>query len=224
MRIYAHRGASATEPENTLRAFQRALDLGVEGIELDVQATADRVPVILHDRDLARTTNGTGNVDEITFDDLQTFDAGHGEHVPTFHEVLVLVGDRVHLDIEVKQAGIEREILAVLARCSDVRYSISSFDWRVLETLRSLSPEIDLWPLTVVVSDAVIATASTIGATAVALYAQSYNEESATRLRVAGLDAMIWTVNDVSTAQHLQQLGAAALCTDVPETMLKGLR
>src|SRR3954452_11230788 len=100
MRIYAHRGASATEPENTLRAFQRALDLGVEGIELDVQATADRVPVILHDRDLARTTNGTGNVDEITFDDLQTFDAGDGEHVPTLHEVLDLVGDRIHLDIE----------------------------------------------------------------------------------------------------------------------------
>lgn len=223
MRIYAHRGASASEPENTLRAFQRALDLGVDGIELDVQATSDRVPVILHDRDLARTTNGTGHVDELALDDLQQLDAGQGETVPTLHDVLSLVGDRAHLDIEVKQAGIEREIIAVLARCSDVRYSISSFDWRVLEAFRSLSAEIDLWPLTVVVSDAVFETASRLGSTAVALYAPSYTTESADRLRAAGLNAMIWTVNDVPTARHMLQLGAAALCTDVPETMLNGL-
>jgi glycerophosphoryl diester phosphodiesterase len=223
MRIYAHRGASASEPENTLRAFQRALDLGVDGIELDVQATADRVPVILHDRDLARTTNGTGHVDELSLDDLQQLDAGRGEHIPTLREVLELVGDRVHLDIEVKQAGIEREIMAALARRSDVRYSISSFDWRILETLRSLSPEIDLWPLTVVVSDALIETASRISATAVALYAPSYTTESATHLREAGLNAVIWTVNDLPTAQKVQQLGATALCTDVPEAMLADL-
>lgn len=219
MRIYAHRGASASEPENTLRAFQRALDLGVDGIELDVQATLDHVPVILHDRDLSRTTNGTGHVDEVAFDDLQHLDAGGGEKIPTLHDVLMLVGNRVHLDIEVKQAGIEREIMAVLARCADIRFSISSFDWRVLETFRSLSPEIDLWLLTVVVSDALIETAARLGATAVALYASSFTDASATRLREAGLNVMIWTVNDDAEATRVRDLGAWGLCTDKPETI-----
>src|SRR6266508_4424456 len=116
MRIYAHRGASATEPENTLRAFRRALDIGAEGIEFDVHLTADRVPVVIHDRNVARTTNGRGNVDELTLAELTELDAGNSERIPTFHDVLDLVGDRVHLDVEIKQAGIEREVLATLAR------------------------------------------------------------------------------------------------------------
>lgn len=220
MQIYAHRGASKLEPENTLRAFQRAVELGVAGIELDVQATADRVPVVIHDRDLSRTTDGSGHVDELTLAELQTLDAGKGERVPTLHEVLDLVGDRVHLDIEIKQAGIEREVVATLNRCAGVRYAISSFDWRILETLRELLPEVELWPLTVVVSDALLAIAAKLKSPAVALYAPSYTADAADRLRDAGLKAMIWTVNDVANATRINDLGAWGLCTDVPEHML----
>src|SRR5918997_6417535 len=114
--IYAHRGASAIHPENTLRAFQHALALGVDGIELDVHATADGIPVVIHDRDVGRTTDGTGYVDEIQLARLQTFDAGDGERVPTLAEVLELVGSAAHLDVEIKGSGVERAVLDVLAQ------------------------------------------------------------------------------------------------------------
>src|SRR5215207_5148781 len=101
MLIYAHRGASVDHPENTLRAFRHALALGVDGIELDVHATADGIPVVIHDRDIRRTTTGVGYVDEIPLAWLQTFDAGAGERVPSLAEVLALVGDAARLDVEI---------------------------------------------------------------------------------------------------------------------------
>src|SRR5215216_2965630 len=118
--IYAHRGASAVHPENTLLAFRQALAVGVDGIELDVHATADGIPVVIHDRDIGRTTDGVGYVDQIQLARLETFDAGDGERVPTLAEVLALVGDAAHLDIEIKGAGIERVVLEVLAKYHDV--------------------------------------------------------------------------------------------------------
>src|SRR3954451_9459692 len=116
MLIYAHRGASAIHPENTLRAFRHALAIGADGIELDVHATADGIPVVIHDRDVERTTDGGGYVDEMPLARLETFDAGDGERVPTLAAVLTLVGDAAQLDIEIKGAGFKRAVLEVLAQ------------------------------------------------------------------------------------------------------------
>src|SRR5918995_540256 len=147
MMIYAHRGASAIHPENTLRAFRHALALGVDGIEFDVHATADGIPVVIHDRDVERTTDGAGYVDEMPLARLQTFDAGDGERVPTLAAVLALVGDAVQLDIEIKGLGIERAVLEVLAQYPAVTWAISSFDWNTLRTVRRLDAAAELWPL-----------------------------------------------------------------------------
>src|SRR3954467_9018503 len=120
MLIYAHRGASAIHPENTLRAFRHALAIGADGIELDVHATADGTPVVIHDRDVERTTDGAGYVDEMPLARLETLDAGDGERVPTLAAVLELVGAAVQLDIEIKGAGVERAALEVLAEYPNV--------------------------------------------------------------------------------------------------------
>lgn len=98
----AHRGASAYEPENTLRAFARAIDMGATLIELDVHLSRDGQPVVIHDADLSRTTTGTGSVSDLTLDEIQRFDAGLGEHVPTLGEVIDLVSGQVQLYIELK--------------------------------------------------------------------------------------------------------------------------
>lgn len=223
MRIYAHRGASATEPENTLRAFRRAIELGVDGIEFDVHATAERVPVVIHDRNVARTTRGQGNIDELSLDNVLDLDAGRGERVPTLHDVLALVGDRARLDVEVKQGGIEREVLATLARCPDARWAISSFDWNVLRAIRAISAEAELWLLSSFVSDALFATAKELNASAVSLFAAAYTAESAARLAAAGLGVVVWTVNNVAGAVRCRDLGAVGLCTDDPERIMRGL-
>src|SRR5918997_6489066 len=125
--IYAHRGASAVHPENTLRAFRHALALGVDGIELDVHATSDGIPVVIHDRNVERTTDGLGYVDEIPLARFRTLDAGDGERVPKLDEVLELVGEVARLDVEIKGSRIEPAVLDVLGQYRDTSWAISSF-------------------------------------------------------------------------------------------------
>lgn len=224
MLIYAHRGASAAEPENTLAAFRLALELGVDGVELDVWATRDGVPVVLHDRSLERTTNGTGNVDELTLAELRAFDAGGGQPVPTFDEVLALLAGRAQLDVEVKQAGIEREIIAVLDRHPALDWAVSAFDWDVLRAFRALAPAARLLPLADAADDALFAAAAELGSPGVALYAPALTAASAARFAAADLGVIVWVVNDLAETRRVQSLGAAGLCTDDPATILAGLR
>jgi len=217
MQIYAHRGASAIHPENTLRAFRHALAIGVDGIELDVHATADGIPVVIHDRAVERTTDGAGYVDEMPLARLATFDAGDGERVPTLADVLALVGDAAHLDIEIKGAGIERAVLEVLAEYPDVRWAISSFAWDTLRAVRQLDSVAEIWPLTERVADDLFAVATELESPAVSLFTGAYTDESAVSLHDAGLRVVVWTVNDPREARRVADLGAFALCTDDPQ-------
>jgi glycerophosphoryl diester phosphodiesterase len=216
MLVYAHRGASLHYPENTLRAFRHALAVGVDGIELDVHATADGLPVVIHDRGIERTTDGTGYVDEMPLARLQSFDAGDGERVPTLAAVLALVGHAAQLDIEIKGAGIERAVPEVLAQHPAVSWAISSFAWDTLRTVRQLDPAAEVWPLAEHVDDDLIAIAAELAAPAVSLFVAAYTAENAARLRDAGLRVVVWTVNDPREARRVADLGAYALCTDDP--------
>lgn len=221
--IYAHRGLSALHPENSLRAFRHALALGVDGIELDVHATGDGIPVVIHDRNVERTTNGTGFVDEMPLARLQGFDAGEGEQVSTLAEVLELVGAAAHLDIEIKGSNIEQAVLDVLADHPDTRWAISSFDWSTLRIVRQLAPEAELWPLAVHFGTDLIAVAEELGSQAVALFTGAYTPESAGELGDAGLLVMVWMVNNASEARRVADLGAFALCTDDPDPIRASL-
>ena len=223
MQIFAHRGTSGHDPENTLRAFRGALAAGADGIELDLHATADRVPVVIHDRDLSRTTSGTGNVDGLTLDDLRRLDAGQGERVPTLDGTLALAGDRLRLYLEVKQAGIEREVLAALARHPASRWLIGSFDLEILRAVRGQAPAADLWIIAVYPTDEVFAAATELGATTLSLHLTAATPETAARCTDAGLDLAVWTVNGVEEARAMRELGAAALCTDYPAEIRAGL-
>jgi glycerophosphoryl diester phosphodiesterase len=103
--VVAHRGASSTHPENTLRAFEAALALGAPVVELDVRLTADGRAVVMHDPDVSRTTNSRGLVHELTLDEVRRLDAGGGRGragVPTLAEVLELVSGRAGVVIEIK--------------------------------------------------------------------------------------------------------------------------
>lgn len=223
MEIYAHRGWSGVYPENTLMAFRMALASGAHGIELDVHATADGVPVVIHDRSLSRTTAGSGNVDELSLADIRTLDAGSGERIPTLREVLELVGIHAHFDIEVKGSGIEAEVLAVLARSPNTRWAISSFDWGTLRRLRELDSAAELWPLAMECDAALFAVANELGAPVVSLALSDYTAPNATALRHSGLKAMIWTVNEAAEAKRIRDLGAFALCTDHPDRIAAAL-
>lgn len=103
--IIGHRGASGYEPENTLRSFAKAIELGVDMIEFDVHVCASGEVVVIHDDTVDATTNGSGYISEKSLLELQSLDAGKGEHIPTLREVLDLVNRRVKVDIELKGVG-----------------------------------------------------------------------------------------------------------------------
>lgn len=124
----AHRGASAYEPENTLRAFERAIDMGVTMLEVDVHLSRDGHPVVIHSADLSRTTNGQGLVSDLALAQIRHLDAGLAEPVPTLAEVVDLARGRVQLYLELKGQRTPEPVVRVLrAAAFEDQLIISSF-------------------------------------------------------------------------------------------------
>lgn len=150
----AHRGASGFAPENTLAAFQRAVDLGADFIEFDVHCTKDGHCVVLHDRKVSRTTNGRGNVDDYTLEELRRLDAGGwfspefaGEKIPLLEEVFEIAdGGKIGVNVELKKGhnlypGIEEKLLSLIEKYDRVSpVIISSMHHAYLKKIRKLNP------------------------------------------------------------------------------------
>jgi len=151
----AHRGASAAAPPNTLAAFEKAVELGADGIEFDVHLSADGVPVVIHDFTVDATTDGSGRVADMTLAQLEQLDAGYpfdpafaGERIPTLEEVLEAMGNRLLLDIELKcfslhDHGLERAVIAQLEQHGlGGRVLLSSFNPFSLRRAKRIAPHI----------------------------------------------------------------------------------
>ncbi len=151
--VIAHRGGPATAPENTRAAFRNAIELGVDRLELDVHMTKGGGLVVIHDETIDRTTNGTGRVADMTLADLRALDAGSGEKIPTFKEVIDLAQKAgVALLPEIKSShlypDIEEKVLQTLAKADYGEYTIiQSFDPQSIEKLRALNPQANLCQL-----------------------------------------------------------------------------
>lgn len=215
-RIYGHRGAPAEFPENTLAGFARAKELGVYGIELDVHLSKDGVAVICHDDTLDRTTNASGAIADFTVAELHQVDAGDGQYVPTLAEVLDLVGDSLHVDIEVKANAAGAAVLDEVQKVQGLRWLVSSFDWDVLRYVRSQDANADLWVLTPAASDDAIQVFREINAGALAIWTKGMDEDIAAFLREQNIPWWPWTVNDLERARQLLDWGAIGICTDDP--------
>ena len=139
----AHRGASAYEPENTLRAFVRAIEMGATMLELDVHLSLDGALVVIHDPDLSRTTNGRGLVSELPLSEIQRLDAGLGEHIPTLEEVIEQVRGRAQLYIELKGQQTPAAVVDCLRRTAFMGQAIagSFFPW-LPQRVKFLEPAI----------------------------------------------------------------------------------
>jgi glycerophosphoryl diester phosphodiesterase len=158
LEIWAHRGASAHAPENTLAAFRTAEQLGADGIELDVQRSRDGVAVVIHDATLQRTTQGRGPVAEYTVAELKKLDAGfkfgppfRGERIPTLAEALDCVkSTRLRVNIHLKSVGpagflLEQSVLLEIAAAGFLpRTVVSSFQQDVLHRMRQREPSLEL--------------------------------------------------------------------------------
>jgi glycerophosphoryl diester phosphodiesterase len=151
----AHRGASTAAPPNTLAAFEKAVELGADGIEFDVHLSADGVPVVIHDFTVDATTDGSGRVADMTLAQLKQLDAGScfaptfaGEPIPTLAEVLEAVGSQLLLNIELKTTslrdnGLEQTIIAQVEQHGlEKQALLSSFNPFSLRRAKRIAPHI----------------------------------------------------------------------------------
>lgn len=228
--VVGHRGAAGLAPENTLRAFEVALQLGVDGVEFDVQRSADGELMIFHDETLERTTNGQGYLKDFTRTELQNLDAGNkfgevfrGEKIPTLYEVVdFLRHTNLILHLEVKSphlyAGIAEQLVGFI-RGEDMvgRIQVRSFDHQALHKIYQLAPEIAIselwWEKIPIAHDMAFPTLN-------ALYTL-YTPENIAALHQVGKKVTAWTVNDAESAKRLIVMGIDGLTTDYPDRILE---
>jgi len=222
--VISHAACGGHAPANTLAGIRAALDFGVDGIEIDVQASSDGVPVLMHDLTVDRTTNGSGTVASMTLDQLRALDAG-GEPVPTLDEVLALTVGRALLVIEVKQPGIEEEIAGVVrARDALTDAMVWSFLSQALESMRTVEPRLPgalliapeslpRWPK---MRERAVKT----GLQGVSMIQQGITEQTARDCRRSGLSLYAWTPDLEADIARVIDLGVDGICTNYPDRAL----
>jgi glycerophosphoryl diester phosphodiesterase len=217
-----HRGAAGHEPENTLRSIRRALELGANGIEIDLRLSCDGELVVFHDPKLGRTTGAAGAVVQKTFAQLRELDAGAGEQIPTLREVLDLIGGRAWLNVELKAPGTAlpavREIVRAVERGDGWSYDgivISSFDRR--ELARVGDPRV---PVGVLVARRPVNIPKLVArfrASSLHLPARLATPKMIGRAHAAGVRVLVFTVNGREEIIRLRNLGVDGVFTDFPE-------
>ncbi|HVA89409.1 MAG TPA: glycerophosphodiester phosphodiesterase family protein [Chloroflexota bacterium] len=230
--IGAHRGASAQAPENTMAAFDLAVEQGAELIELDVHRSLDGGLVIIHDFDVARTTGRPGLVAELTAAQLRDLDAGSwkgeqwaGARIPTLDQVLDRYGSTVLLNIEIKAGndpshGIAGQVAqAVRRRNLYDRVVISSFDWAIIKELRRVDPAVRVALLADRRPDEALLYAAELGAVGVHLKAELVTTARAARAQTHGLGILAWTVDEPEEMARLAALGIDAIVSNVPSRL-----
>ncbi|MEU4167336.1 glycerophosphodiester phosphodiesterase family protein [Streptomyces sp. NPDC026665] len=216
-----HRGVMGVEPENTLRSFIAAQNAGLDLIELDLHLSKDGALVVMHDADVDRTTDGTGAIADKTLAELRTLDAGHGERVPVFEEVLEAV--RTPLQAEIKDVAAARALAEVMHRKDLVgRVEVSSFHDEAIAEITRLVPGVRTALIASRYGTDVVDRAVEAGAATVCLNIRRLSLEVVEHARKADLKIIGWVVN---TQDHLRLVRALELdgaTTDYPEIKRTG--
>ncbi len=239
-RVIGHRGAKAYAPENTLESIETAASLGVEWVELDVKLTLDNVPIIFHDEQLDRTTNGTGLVALTKYEDLRDLDAGswYGDsfarcRIPTLEEALdVILKHNLGFNLEIKPCpGREKETAEIaLDHLSQSwedldKILISSFQHVSLEAAMDLAPD---YPRGLLIGgeempDSWKDMAEYLDVSTINLGSKLVTRTVADDVMDLEKPLLVYTVNDAMQARALQKLGVDAFFSDCPDVILENL-
>ncbi|MEV0372693.1 glycerophosphodiester phosphodiesterase family protein [Streptomyces sp. NPDC050636] len=211
-----HRGVMGVEPENTLRSFVRAEHEGLDVIELDLHLSKDGALVVMHDADVDRTTDGTGPIAERTLAELRELDAGRGERIPVFEEVVEAV--RAPLQAEIKDVA-AAQALAEVMRAHDLtgRVDVISFHDEALAAIRTLLPGVRTALVGSRYGADVVDRAQAVGATMLSLNIRRLTLELVERAHAAHLKVLGWTVNTHDHLRLVRGLGLDGVVTDLPE-------
>ncbi len=222
--LFAHRGASGYEPENTLRAFRRALDMGARWLELDVYAVEGEL-VVIHDATLERTTNGKGAVMEQTLGHLRSLDAGRGERIPLLREVLALLGRDNGVNIELKGPTTAAPVAELLgtylesSRLMPEQLLVSAFDQEELAAFKTLLPHIRIAPIVTGVPRGYARFAAALGAYAVHAALPAATKRFLEDTHRRGLKFHAFTVNNRRDLEKMLARGVDGVFTNYPDIL-----
>ena len=238
-KIIGHRGVASYAPENTLEGIHTAADMDIEWVELDVKLTRDQVPVLFHDETLERTTNGSGAIADMDYDDLKQLESGSwfgesfaGVKIPTLEEALEVLVDRdLGLNLEIKPCpGRETETAEVaLDFLSHVwddheRLLISSFSQSSLEVAYDMAADWhrgfllpELWP------DNWVALVEAIEPSTININGNTCKEDEVRALHDMGKAILAYTINDPAQARLLQSWGVDCMFSDMPDVIEDGI-
>ena len=233
-KIIAHRGFSSIAPENTLIAFQKAIDCKADYFELDVRKTQNGSIVVIHDSSVNRTSSNDskGEIAKMTYNDLSAVKVGYpakfgdqyeNEKIPNLREALELAKGKIKVCIEIKVYGVEKEVLKIvndLGMNDDV--IIFSFYYPVLAKIRELDKTIPILFLKGTADKMTIEYAKVIQSTAIGVgNGTSITKEYLDYAHMNGIEVWKWTVNEEDEMQQLIELGIDGLITNFPDKALK---
>jgi glycerophosphoryl diester phosphodiesterase len=234
--IFAHRGASGTHPENTMAAFEAAVRLGADGIELDVQMTKDGEIVIIHDETVNRTTSGKGWIEQMTYEEVAALDAGSwfsprfaGEKILTLDEFFMWASrNELQINIELKTNkipyyGIEQKVLEIIGKYEmSERVIISSFNPDSVRRVIELDPCIAVAGLVWRIPREAVFIAKKLGLSALHTQVSFALSEYGKQAVESGILLRLYTINDVREWNRVKESGVpvAAIITDFPERFL----
>jgi glycerophosphoryl diester phosphodiesterase/endonuclease/exonuclease/phosphatase family metal-dependent hydrolase len=225
--IIAHRGASGYALENTLAAFQKAIDLGADQIELDVFTLKDGAVVCFHDDDLERLTGVKGQIVDYTLAELNQLTLSDGSRIPLLSEAMKVMDKQLRLNIELKGAGTAGPSHAIIQHFIKTYgwkiedFHISSFRHDELKAMRKLDDQIEIGILPRGNALDALDLAKEINAFSINAYKEQLNPESVKTMHAAGLNIYTWTVNSFEDIRRLLDLGIDGIITNYPDRVQK---
>ncbi len=218
-----HRGAMGHETENSLASIQKALDLHVDMIEIDVFKIKSGEIVVFHDQMIDRLTNGSGDIETFDLKTLKNFDLEGGHKIPLLSEVLDVMNHKVPLNIELKGPGTSQGVNDIIKNYTENKgwtlddFLISSFDWEELKEMRRLNRDLDIAVLTEDNPLDAIGIARELNAIAINPNYLSLNNENVSEIKRQGFKIFTWTVNDPIQISRIRELGIDGIFTNYPE-------
>ncbi len=221
MKIFAHRGASGLYPENTQSAIKAAVDIHVDGIEVDVQSCLDDY-MIIHDTWLDRTTNGRGKVNNLTREQIQQFDAGNGEYVPTLSQLLDWVNNNTLINLELKHTfSLDKFVILIEASVAANKLSrdnllVSSFDHHQLMWLKQQLPWVKIGALTASIPINYAEFAQRLHAYSIHIDKNFINHEFVADAKKRDLQVYAYTVDKQEDIEQMLRYGVDGVFTNYP--------
>ena len=213
------------ETENTLASVQKAMDLGVEMMEVDVFQISSGEIVVFHDERVERLSNGGGFIEKYNFMSMKDLTLEGGHKIPTLQEVMKLIDGRVALNIELKGKGTADNVHKIIATYCDrfgwnpQQFIVSSFDWGELRKYREFSADGRIAVLTEGDPLEALQVAEELNAEAINPHYTQLNAQNVARIHEAGYKIYTWTVNDPADFRKLKSLGVDGVFSDYPDRM-----